>query len=322
MEKITSLPNDFLIEIPLAEEQEHILIEQINRFNELSKKELYPAGLEVDETGRVKLKEGTIIHGTSRFDVDTVDKISNSGILTGQAIGISEDGETFYCADFHRVHKDMSMQEFNESFNYVDGRCPFGNGRRGAKTLAFVIEPREEATELLSYDCYREGVEADITRSFTNMAGLLPQHDILSSVLYGVPSNMFCGIVLGNALLERKEIIKLMIKLFPDCYISTIDGVVIYNPSLDFNYSEVVELRAEKYVLEFKKKLLEDECARSLNEINELKDKNREIIDAIIAGCPSDMAARILIENNLFQGSYDYVREYVERRKSTVGKSK
>ena len=35
MEKIPKIPEDFLIEIPLSPEQEEVLIEQINRFNEL-----------------------------------------------------------------------------------------------------------------------------------------------------------------------------------------------------------------------------------------------------------------------------------------------
>lgn len=322
MEKIQKIPEDFLIEIPLSPEQEEVLIEQINRFNELREKELYPFAMNITEDGRVLLKEGTIIHGMSGFSVDTLDKISNSGILTGQAIGIPEDGETFYCADFHRISKDMSMKEFNSNFTYVDGRCPFGNGRRGANTLAFVIEPREEATELLSYDCYRESIEADMTRSFTNMAGLLPQHDILSSVLYGVPSNLFCGIVLGNRLLEKNEIVKLIVKMFPDCYISTIDGVIIYNPSVDMNYNETIELRAEKYCLEFKKNLLEDEITKSQTELKNARILNQQIVDAMIAGCPSDVVARILLDNKLCQGTLEYAVDYVESRKKSVGKGK
>lgn len=321
MKRVTSLPKDFLIEIPLNEEQESILIDQINRFNDLREKELYPVSVELDEKGRVLLKEGTMIHGINRFNVDVVDSISKSGILTGQAIGIPEDCETFYCADFHRVSKDMSMEEYNKGFTYSDGRCPFGNGLRGADSLAFVIELREEASELLKYDCYRsDSKEADVTRGFTN--ALLSQHDILSSILYGVPSNMFCGIVLGNDLLEKKEIIQLMIKMFPDCYISSIDGVVIYNPSLDVNYHEAVELRASKYVLEFKKKLLEDELSKSQVELQNIKNKNNEIVNAIIMGCPSELAARILIDNQLYQGTLEYVIEDIERKKSTLGKGK
>ena len=322
MKKINELPDNFLIEIPLDENQERLLIDQINRFNELSEKELYPLLVEFDEKGKILLKEGTIIHGISGFDLNVVDNISKSGILTGQAIGIPEDGETFYCADFHRIPKDMSMEEFNKKFTYVDGRCPFGNGRRGANTLAFVIEPREEAVDLLKYDCYRTGVEADITKSFTNEAGLLEPPEELSSILYGVPSNMFNGIVLGTKLLEKKEIIKLLIKLFPDCYISSIDGVVIYNPSIDVNYNEIVELRAESYVFKFKKMLLEDELSITQSELQKVRMKNQEIIDAIIMGCPSDLAARILVDNKLIQGTLEYVMNYIERKKESSVKKK
>ena len=122
--------------------------------------------------------------------------------------------------------------------------------------------------------------------------------------------------------MEKKEIIELLIKMFPDCYISSIDGVIIYNPSIDVNYTETVGLRAESYVLKFKKELLEDELSRTQAELQKARIKNQEIIDAIIMGSPTDLAARILVDNDLIQGTLEYVMNYVEHKKESGVKKK
>lgn len=296
MEKIDKIPEDFLLEGQLSKEQEILFLEQINRFYELKEMELYPMDISVTDDNRVMLKEGTIIHGTSGFSVDMLDSIAKTGILSGQAIGIYEDGETYCCADFHKVSDSMGMNEFNNNFKYTDARCPFGNGYRGANSLAFVIEPREEAEELLKYDCYMEDTkESALTKSFVNIDGLPGNSRNSSSILYGVPSNLICGVVLGNNLIKRKEIIELITKMFPDCYISSIDGVIIYNPSIDKNFNEVVELRAEKYSLEFEKKCLENTIKEKDNQIARVYSEQQKFIDTMILECPSEYVANVLI---------------------------
>lgn len=325
MNKISKIPDDFLVEKSLSDEQIELLIAQINRFYELREKNIELDKVKVDDRGLIFLNEGTIIHGISSFKVGVLENIQKIGIITGQALGIPEDGETFYCADFHRVDRDMAMDEFNREFTYIDGRCPFGNGRRGAMTLAFVIDPIKEGEELLSYDCYRDTTNGIITRGFTNERGLLDNSNKLSSILYGVPSNLINGIVLGNRLLENKDVLNLIIKLFPKCYISSIDGVIIYNPEIDMKYSEVVELRASKYVLNFQKKLMEEELARSKNETNKIKKLYDDFIEQVIQNCPEEEVARLLMENKIYQGTMEQVLEYVksvknncdERKKST-----
>ena len=79
---------------------------------------------------------------------------AESGIITGQAFGIAEDGETFHCADFHRVKYDMSLANYNDQFPYNDGRCPFG--RRGKFTLAFVLYPDENLKALIFDSIYND----------------------------------------------------------------------------------------------------------------------------------------------------------------------
>lgn len=315
LKKVEEIPSSFLMEIPLSKRQEEIFIKQINLFNDIKEMDISLGDINLDDDGRVLLEEGMLIHGT-HFRVPILDNIIKTGILSGQAIGIYEDGETYYCADFHRVTSDMSMKEYSDNFIYRDDRCPFGNGIRGASSLAFIVNPVEEAKELLSYDCYRDGtVESVITKSFTNEAGLLPYHEKLSSILYGVPSNLICGIVLGNKLLEKKEILQLVIRLYPNCFVSTIDGVVIYNPKVDKEYSELIALRAQNYVLSFEKSLVEEKLTQRNNEIRDVQARLRSVVEAMIMECPASSVAPILLENHLSQGSIDSVLESINRKK-------
>ena len=69
MELVTEIPDGFLIEKPLTNEQINILIEQINRFNKLSELDISKKEVKLSEDGKIILPEGTIIHGISGFTV-------------------------------------------------------------------------------------------------------------------------------------------------------------------------------------------------------------------------------------------------------------
>lgn len=211
-EIITELPSEFLDELELDSHRKNILIDQINRFNYLSEKRIKNKGLIFDSSGKVLFPFGTIIHGTRNCDPEKIVNISKTGILTGQAIGVSEGAETYYCADFHRLPRDMTVEDFNLWFPYKDGRCPFGT--LGKYSLAFVIHPDEELEELLSYDCYRVGTEnGDLTRTFINSLPL--PGNVASSILYGVPSSAISGVVMGDNLLKNVKLLNLFLVYFP-----------------------------------------------------------------------------------------------------------
>lgn len=321
MEKITKLPDNLLIETQLTETQVQLLVDQINRFIALQAKERKKTSPILDGEGKIFLREGTLIHGISRFSVSTIDSISKTGILTGQAIGIAEDGETYYCADFHRVPKDESLSEFNDTFTYIDGRNPFGNGKRGGYTIAFIIEPSEEIAEITSYDCYREGTLAsDITKSFVNLRGLpIEDKSTAASILYGVPRQAFSGIVLGDDLFMQKEVLELIIKTFPECYVATIHGDIIYDPTRDT--IEIALLRGELYgskvQVQRTSKELEAERKRRMENMNRNKQLVDTILDLVINSCSLEDGARVLIDNQLFQGTIEQAMEYISSKKGT-----
>ena len=206
----------------LSVEQQKALRAQIDRF--IVQKKLPRKIVEVGD--QIRLPEGTLIHGTG-VNEDSLASIAESGIITGQAFGIMEDGETFHCADFHRVKYDMSLANYNDQFPYNDGRCPFG--RRGKFTLAFVLYPDENLKEIVAYDCYKDGTkESDTTKDFVNMNGL-PVEDtaLASSILFGVPSNFINGIILGDNNIKL-DVVKFLIEKFPGVFISRNNGELIY----------------------------------------------------------------------------------------------
>lgn len=211
-----------------------------------------------DLDNNIILSKGTIIHGISDYDENKIENISKTGILTGQAVGKLEDGETYYCADFHRVKENTKIDDYSLNFKYNDGRCPFGNNIKidNANSLAFIIVPNEFNKDLLAYDCYRKGTrEADITKGYITSMPL--EEGVGSSILYGVPSSCFDGIVVGGKILEDNSKIKFLIDKFPNCYITSSYGELIYEPNKKDIYSEeIVNIKRENALLRRNNRLL------------------------------------------------------------------
>ena len=316
-------PDNFLIETELSEEQKRIFIEQINRFNELSTYYSVVSSPFFDLEENVVFKDGTLIHGISAYNEDKLENISKTGILTGQAVGKSEDGETYYCADFHRIDRDMTVEEYCVNFKLADGRCPFGEIRAdNSKAIAFVVVPNEVCSELLSYDCYRvDSKESNITRTFVNLDGLPrkgSETDKVSSILYGVPVNYINGIVVGGKILDDKKKIDFLMEKFPHCYIITAFGELIYNPSKEdhLNY-EIVNLRREKCCLARDRRRLAREFNKLENENNLLRNNYDVLMREMLNNCNSQDIAKVLVGIG-WQGNV--TEEYVEKMKDRRGR--
>ena len=256
----------------LTPEQIRILNEQIERFNSFKGKERE----EIIPSDKLVLPKGTLIHGT-KFNIEMLKSIAKTGIITGQYFGIEEDGETFYCVDFHRVSKDTSLEEYNKEFSYKDGRCPFGN--RGKSTIAFIIHPTNGLNGIGAYDCYREETkESEIVKSFVNLEGL-PDYDKnkLSSILFGVPCSFINGIVVGDKLIDEEKI-GMLKGLFPGCYMVRNNGEIIYRQK---DNEEITSLRVAKIKAEIDKEEKQKEI-ESLNcKISQMTSDNEKLWYAI-----------------------------------------
>ena len=322
-EIITSLPSDFMDELGISQQQTEVLIAQINRFNALREKGINN-GFSVNEQGKIILPEGTLIHGISNPNPDQMEGIAKTGILTGQAVGVGEDGETFYCADFFRVQQTMIMDEYESQFKDYMGYTPFD---KGSRSIAFVIPPNRELDELLSYDCYREGTqESQITRTFVNEQGLPRKGEetaTVGSILYGVPSNGVSGIVIGDKLLESQEVVDFAIRLFPGCYIASKKGDVIYDPTKkSINDDELTRLRRERYSLSAQNIALQEKVEREKRYSAQREASQNERYDAfvnsIVQLCDTEQAIAILMATDGKQTSIENVTKLVETIKESI----
>lgn len=316
---VKELPEDFLDGEKLSENGKKILVNQINRFNSL--REQIIKTTTIVRNGKIVFPEGTIFHGTRIYDQDAIKKlegIASLGIITGQAVGLHEDGETFYCADFFRVQKDISVEEFQQQFEDRAGYTPFS---RGNSSIAFIITPNPELDEILKYDCYREGTkESEIAKEFVNMAGLPrtgAETESVSSILYGVPSNFISMIAIGDILLESKEIIEAIIKLFPEANIISKVGEIIYEPNMnDLDQKDIINLRREKCLLSAKNRELQKEIEIKNNEKEHLKKTEEQKMINILMSFPTELSARILLASG-YQTSLEGASEYVDNLKKT-----
>ena len=284
--------------------QLEILKEQMKRFESFKgeKRE------QVIIDGDVILPEGTLIHGTP-FNEKTLENIAKSGIITGEYFGISEDGETFYHADFHRVPKETSLREYNDNFTYWDGRCPFG--KKSKNTIAFVIHPNSKLQEIASYDCYKdETKEAEKAKTFVNLNGL-PTNDksVVSSILFGVPSCFINGIVVGDNKITEENI-KLLRSLFPDCYIVRNNGKIICGKENDND--EIISLRIETIKTEIESEKLKGTIKRLEDTIKRMNN-DADTMWKAIADLPLEEVALIY---KIIGWQGDYV-EFAKHLKET-----
>lgn len=321
---VKELPLDFIGGEILPENGKKILIDQINRFNALREQRIKT--IPIIKDGKIMLPEGSIFHGTKISGQDSIkklEKIHETGIITGQALGIHEDGETFYCADFFRVQTDISVEDFQQQFEDRSGFTPFS---RGDKSIAFIITPNPQLDEVAKYDCYRSGTkESEITKSFVNMRGLPRTGEetaSVSSILYGVPSNFISMIAIGDALLESMDIIEMIIKIFPETTIISKVGEIIYDPNMkELNQKEIINLRREKSLLLAQNSKLQKSLKNSIVAKKEASAREEKKMVNILISFPTEISARILLASG-YQASLEGALKYVENLKKQVAESK
>lgn len=314
---VSKIPDNILMERELTDDQTKIFISQINRFNQLSELNKVSSDPNLNSSGRLLFSKGTLIHGIDNFDYDKLDSISKSGILTGQAVGISEDGETYYCADFHRVKDDISVLEYNSWFHYNDGRCPFGKRADISRSVAFIIVPDDESKELLSYDCYRDTSEGLVTRSFVNTMPLVDDKSVASSILYGVPANCFNGIVLGGKIVNDREKIEYLINKFPNCYITTCFGDILYNPNKkEVTMEEYRELSREVAINNSFRRLNDKYLSQKDKEIENLQEENKKLMESMFKVLSNEDIRSIL----MVMGWQSVNNDYIENQRKGVSR--
>lgn len=210
------LPSTMLFHKEVSEEDLKKIEEQWKKVIDLSVVDV-PNDIRIRQAAGMKeLTEGTLIHGTS-FDLDKLRSIKEKGIISGEILGIPEDCETHYCADFFRVPQNMSVGEY---IKWYDRRIKVGRvimpmmernrlpSTTGSESLGFIINTTSsDIVDLLKMDAYRpEGYEAlknIITQLPRDIEG--PEAKRLSAILCGIPSNFISGIIIHKKIVEDRE---------------------------------------------------------------------------------------------------------------------
>ena len=212
---------------------------QINRLGKLSKEHIFKSPPTVDSQGKIILDEGTLIHGMKSYDENVLKSISKNGIMSSEAFNRIEDGETFCCADFFRVFESIPITAFNTMFfssntlkKITDRFTPFSKSKYGKDRIAFIVNKNSQNSELLSYDAYREGtVPSNVVKQFVTSLPMDPKTG--SAILVGVPANCINGIVVGENIAIDQNKISYLKSLFPESYITTTDGSILYMPDYE-----------------------------------------------------------------------------------------
>lgn len=214
----------------------------LDLYNE-TKDSKYVGNLKKDETGKVILPKGTVIHGLvgEKFNESVLKSISEQGLLSGAIM--SKNAVNDLGVNGWMITEEQSMQQFYDSYNTLKDKGGFlrvtdvttgkqgGLGRiatfmpiepqykpinkeiRTAK-LAFIIQPTEK-TSIVNEKCGNGHIGNGTYAS----ARTIP---------IGVPVNAISGILLSKG--ASPKVINKLIELFPEQYITTPEGELVYEP--------------------------------------------------------------------------------------------
>lgn len=211
------LPPEARFDKQLSQEDSSLLQEQWNIFHQLKKTVIFENPMQKrKQEGGVDLPQGTLVHGTS-YDLDKLQKIRDLGIVSGELVGIPEDSETHYCADFFRVPENMTMAQYLEwcSQPVINGALRTKKGEfnylpmpvKRAQQIAFIVDASDSKLQpLLKYDAY----SPESHERMQSIINVLPR-DIdtnpsrtTSAILVGIPSNFINGILIADSITDEE----------------------------------------------------------------------------------------------------------------------
>ena len=169
------------------------------------------------ERGEPELVEGTLIHGIRTWSRDIIESVARVGIVSGEMVGVHEDNETHFCADFFRIPSATSIAQYVNWYETTSVKTPGGltmkvpeanflprSLGRTTKRLAFIVDtPPPELQPLLAYDAYQNADIQKITRNLVEENS--ETRSRVSAIVCGIPSNFLSGILITSALENDKE---------------------------------------------------------------------------------------------------------------------
>lgn len=228
---------------------------------------------------KLQLEKGTLIHGMG-FDEDVLKSISENGLVGPAFTGSIASDYTPYSVCFHVIPQNQSMSDYFEFYNTrfkgedlgrlqnEEGAAtnyrleyaylPHKNKNHNAKQIAFIVNRTEDIDMLLQDDEWKKTNSDLISPGFVNRYGKIPER--VATILFGIPVNSLSGILIPPAMEKDVDKIQILKKLFPDKYITTSEGVLIYEPQIEKkeenkNDNIHVDEEIRKKVLSHKNKL-------------------------------------------------------------------
>lgn len=218
------------------------LWENLQLYSQLSSRTASSTDIKISDDGKLILRKGTLLHGIRRFDESVLKSISSDGIVFEGFFGKKNTTITNGEACFFEVDKEQSMEEYYMSYNRDTsgeniGEIPFVRVNSETKNSAKLRReagylPREEI--YWNKDSYNS--VAFIINPTTDIQPLLNQKKKLQqfargySIPVGMPSNCISGILVSRELAQDQEKLAVIKQYFPDKYITTPDGELIYEP--------------------------------------------------------------------------------------------
>lgn len=266
---------------------------QQKKYQEISNKKIINKTSKYNED-EIMLPNGTLIHCAGECDFDKLLSIRDKGIMAGDFVGIPEtnNGETYFCADFYKKDDDLNSKEFFKKIEQSDisyNRSPFGEKMLNSTRLAFIIQPSKEIDDLLQSDMYLKKNKDNPLQKALN---LVEYSEIavnnVSAIPYGLPGNAISGIIAGDLLIQNKEYMLMLKNMFPECFIIDREGRAFYSP----------ELSNEKNI-EISEKLISIARNNTQKKPNGVIERANERIQNLIQNSPYKSGGTYSIAENI-----------------------
>jgi hypothetical protein len=234
------LPETRLNEKVLSADDEGLLQTQWNTFCRLSKLEIVKAPRSLE------IQKGTLVHGSNfdkkgqeGMDLDKLEKISKQGIISGELLGIEEDCETHYCADFFKCRKTQTVGDYVKDcwriiktgnlmtkppeHSYV----PPVHNKYNYK-IAFLVSSDKRINDLIVNDAYSNPrLKSVINYLPIEDSEIELAKDGVAAILVGIPANFITGLILSVKITENSELLLKMKTLFPNANLYSAEGKLL-----------------------------------------------------------------------------------------------
>lgn len=231
-----------------------------------------------DSDNKLILAEGTLIHGVRTrgiLNTEDLNKISQDGLL-GTAFfrdQIWTSAPASVCC--WCIPKEITLEEYYKNYNTPEKYQTSYTMKKTDEETNELVNLKRETSYLPSEPKYGK-INADIAfiippipneETILSNSEKLQLHSFANSatVPIGIPSNIIAGIFVSKRLLNDREELNQLISIFPDKYIATPNGDIIYEPIK----KESLEESNDKNKIDLREK--ETRISKGADSVDELR---------------------------------------------------